>query len=88
MFFADRRESFIVQASLIAAITALVVSGLLLVWFLDHPYENSSGSIKPDEMERELAIVEHEHRMSRRRATRTAIPWPVPPRSRAREAAP
>lgn len=62
MFFADRRESFIVQASLIAAITALVVSGLLLVWFLDHPYENSSGSIKPDEMERELAIVEHEHR--------------------------
>jgi hypothetical protein len=62
LFFADRREGFIVQASLIAAITALVVSGLLLVWFLDHPYENSSGSIKPDEMERELAIVQAEHR--------------------------
>ena len=26
--------------SLIGAIAALVVSGLLLVWFLDHPYEN------------------------------------------------
>jgi hypothetical protein len=62
LFFADRREGFIVQASLIAAIAALVVSGLLLVWFLDHPYENSSGSIKPDEMERELAIVQSEHR--------------------------
>jgi Protein of unknown function (DUF4239) len=61
-FFADRREAFIVQASLIAAITALVISGLLLVWFLDHPYENRSGSIKPDEMERELAIVQAEHR--------------------------
>ncbi|HSD24341.1 MAG TPA: hypothetical protein VLB79_08460 [Solirubrobacterales bacterium] len=61
-FFADRREHFIVQGSLIAAITALVVSGLLLVWFLDHPYENRSGSIKPDEMERQLLIVEQEHR--------------------------
>jgi Protein of unknown function (DUF4239) len=61
MFFADRREHFIVQGSLIGAITALVVSGLLLVWFLDHPYENRSGSIKPDEMERQLVIVEQEH---------------------------
>jgi hypothetical protein len=62
LFFADRREGFLVQGSLIAAIAALVVSGLLLVWFLDHPYENRSGSIKPDEMERQLVIVEHEHR--------------------------
>jgi Protein of unknown function (DUF4239) len=62
LFFADRRESFIVQGSLIAAIAALVVSGLLLVWFLDHPYEDRSGSIKPDEMERELVIVEREQK--------------------------
>jgi hypothetical protein len=60
MFFADRREHFIVQGSLIGAITALVVAGLLLIWFLDHPYENQSGSIKPDEMERQLVIVEAE----------------------------
>ena len=62
MFFADRREHFIVQGSLIGAIAALVVSGLLLVWFLDHPYQNQSGSIKPDEMERQLVIVHAEHR--------------------------
>jgi hypothetical protein len=62
LFFADRREQFIVQGSLIAAITALVVAGLLLVWFLDHPYENSSGSIKPDEMERQLVIIEGEQK--------------------------
>jgi hypothetical protein len=62
LFFADRREHFIVQGSLIAAIAALVVSGLLLVWFLDHPYENRSGSIKPDEMEHQLVIIESEHR--------------------------
>jgi len=60
LLFADRREHFLVQASLIAAITALVVSGLLLIWFLDHPYENQSGSIKPDEMERQLIVVEAE----------------------------
>jgi hypothetical protein len=62
MFFADRRENFIVQGSLIGAITALVISGLLLVWFLDHPYENTSGSIKPDEVERQLVIIRAEHR--------------------------
>jgi hypothetical protein len=62
MFFADRREHFIVQGSLIAAITALVVSGLILVWFLDHPYQNQSGSIKPDELERQLVIIRSEHR--------------------------
>jgi hypothetical protein len=62
LFFADRREHFIVQGSLIAAITVMVVSGLLLVWFLDHPYENRTGSIRPDEMGRLLPIVENEHR--------------------------
>jgi hypothetical protein len=62
LFFADRREHFIVQGSLIAAIAALVVAGLLLVWFLDHPYEDAAGSIKPAEMERQLAIVEEEQR--------------------------
>jgi hypothetical protein len=60
LFFADRREHFIVQGSLIATIAALVVAGLMLIWFLDHPYENRSGSIKPDEMERQLVIVEGE----------------------------
>jgi hypothetical protein len=60
LFFADRREIFLVQGSLIAAVTVLVVSGLLLVWFLDHPYEDSSGSIQPVEMQRLLPVVEAE----------------------------
>src|SRR4029450_10305417 len=57
-----RRESFLVQGSLVAAIAALVSAGLLLVWFLDHPYSDQSGSIRPTEMERQLEIVEHEQR--------------------------
>jgi hypothetical protein len=60
LLFADRRESFLVEGSLIAAIAALVTAGLLLVWFLDHPYDNQSGSIKPTEMRTSVAIVEDE----------------------------
>lgn len=58
--FVDRRESFTVQAVLMAAVAAMVVSGLMLVWFLDHPYGDSSGSIRPVEMERSIAIMEQE----------------------------
>jgi hypothetical protein len=62
LLFADRRESFIVQGVLIAAVSALVTAGLLLVWFLDHPYADQSGSIRPTEMQRQLEIVEDEQR--------------------------
>lgn len=34
----------------------------VLVYFLDHPYANWSGSIKPVEMERSLATIEEGHR--------------------------
>ena len=61
LLFADRREAFPVQASLMAAVCALVTSGLLLVWFLDHPYGSSPGNIKPGEMNRLMPIVEHEN---------------------------
>ena len=60
LLFADRRESFLVDASLIAAISALVTAGLVLVWFLDHPYANQAGSIRPTEMATSLGIVEDE----------------------------
>jgi hypothetical protein len=58
--FADRRESFLVQGSIVAAVVALVIGGLALVWFLDHPYADQAGSIQPTEMARQLEIVEHE----------------------------
>jgi hypothetical protein len=43
-----------VQTALAAAVTIMVVTGLVLVWFLDHPFQNSTGSIKPVEMERSI----------------------------------
>ncbi len=56
-FFADKEEAWLPQATMIAAITTIVVSGLLLVRFLDKPYENKSGSIKPTAMERSLTLM-------------------------------
>lgn len=47
---------------MVAAVAIIVVSGLVLVRFLDRPYEGKSGSIKPTAMERTLAQMEREHR--------------------------
>jgi hypothetical protein len=56
--FADSRERFIVQAAMIGSVTVIVVASLLVVNFLDRPYENGSGSIVPVEMTRSLRIME------------------------------
>jgi hypothetical protein len=53
--FADPEETAVTQAALAAAVAIIVISGLVLVRFLDRPYENKSGSIKPTAMERTLA---------------------------------
>jgi hypothetical protein len=51
---ADPRERAIVQCGMIAGVAAIVAAGLLLVWFLDHPYEGHAGSIHPTDMQRTL----------------------------------
>ena len=43
---------------MVAAVAIIVVSGLVLVRFLDKPYEDKSGSIRPSAMERTLAQME------------------------------
>ena len=60
--YADPAEPRFVQAAMIGAITALVVSGLLMVRFLDHPYQGHTGSIEPVEMTRTLALMESSQR--------------------------
>jgi hypothetical protein len=61
-FFADPKERAITQAGMIAAVATIVVSGLVLVRFLDKPYEDTSGSIKPTAMMRTLEQMERDHR--------------------------
>jgi hypothetical protein len=61
-FFADPTEPFFVQAMMIGAVTAIILTGLLVIRFLDNPYENRNGSIKPVEMTRTLRLVENRER--------------------------
>jgi hypothetical protein len=61
LLFIDRRsESVSVMMLMMAAVTIMIVSGLLLVRFLDHPYEDSGGGIKPDVMQRALDTMADE----------------------------
>jgi hypothetical protein len=60
--FADPEERAATQAAMIAAVAIIVVSGLVLVRFLDKPYEDTSGSIKPAAMTRSLEQMEADHR--------------------------
>lgn len=52
--FADSGEGAVVQSVLIGSVTAMLVAGLLLVIFLDHPYSRGSGGLKPTAMEQSL----------------------------------
>jgi hypothetical protein len=63
-FYADPREPFFVQALMMGAVTTMVVVGLLVVWFLDHPYQGASGSIKPTAMTMTLRRMEEENKAS------------------------
>ena len=56
-FFADADEAWFPQVAMMAATATIIVSGLLLVRFLELPYENQSGSIKPSAMARSLALI-------------------------------
>jgi len=60
LLFTDRREAFLVQGAMMGVVAGMVAASLVLVWFLDHPYEGHSGSIEPTEMERTIANMEHE----------------------------
>jgi hypothetical protein len=70
-FYADRAERRPIQALMMGAVATMVVSGLLLVWFLDHPYEGGSGSVGPTAMARTLSSME---RARAALGARSAIP--------------
>ena len=57
---ANRRGSFVVQACAVGSVAAMATAALLLVWFLDHPFANESGGIRPTEMEEVLRVIEEE----------------------------
>jgi hypothetical protein len=54
VLFGDPAERFVSQAVMVASVTVVIVGGLILIWFLSHPYRDEMGSIKPTSMERTL----------------------------------
>jgi hypothetical protein len=57
--FADRRERWWTQAVMVGSITGLIASGLLVVSFLDRPYEQDGVYIAPSEMQTTLRLIEN-----------------------------
>jgi hypothetical protein len=43
---------------MVAAVAVLVTAGLLLVNFLDHPYQAHTGSIQPTQMRQSLTAIQ------------------------------
>ena len=60
LFFADSGERAIVQAMLMGSVVAVIVSTLLLLQFLDHPFHDGVGGLRPDAMRRTLQIIDQE----------------------------
>ena len=54
---ADPRERLAVHAMMLAGLTSVVVAGLLIVYFLDHPYERHAGGIQPTAMRHSLVLM-------------------------------
>src|SRR5918995_252357 len=60
LFFADSGERAIVQALLMGTVVAVIVSMLLLLQFLDNPFHDGIGGLRPDAMERTLKVIDQE----------------------------
>ena len=65
LFFADSAERAIVQATMMGGVAVVITSTLLLLGFLDHPYQTGVGGIRPVAMERALAQLRQERSFAR-----------------------
>ena len=60
LFFADSGERAIVQGTMMGTVAVVITSTLLLLWFLDNPYQRGVGGLRPTAMERTLGLLELE----------------------------
>jgi len=65
LFFADSGERVIVQAVMMGSVVAVITTSLLLLRFLDSPFERGFGGLRPVAMERTLATLAQEMRVVR-----------------------
>ena len=60
LFFADSAERAIVQATMMGGVAVVITSTLLLLVFLDHPYQSGVGGLRPIAMQRALTQIGEE----------------------------
>ena len=58
LFFADRGEGAVTQAMLMGSVASVLVTMLLLIRFLDSPFHEGVGGVRPVAMERTLRIID------------------------------
>ena len=58
LFFADSGERAVTQAMLMGSVTAVITIMLLLLLFLDSPFQSGVGALRPTAMERSLRIID------------------------------
>ena len=58
LFFADSGERARTQALLMGSVATVITSLLLLINFLDHPFTDGVGGVKPVAMERALGVID------------------------------
>jgi hypothetical protein len=58
LFFADSGEGAVTQAVLMGSVAGVIVAMLLLIRFLDSPFHEGVGGVRPVAMERTLRIVD------------------------------
>ena len=57
LFFADRNEGALTQAVLMGSVVSVITAMLLLIGFLDNPFHEGVGGVRPVAMERTLDII-------------------------------
>ena len=67
LFFADSAERAIVQATMMGGVAVVITSTLLLLVFLDHPYQSGVGGLRPVAMVRALGQIRQERAFARAR---------------------
>ncbi len=60
LFFADSGERAIVQGTMMGSVAVVISSTLLLLRFLDHPYNHGAGGLRPVAMERTVEQLTNE----------------------------
>jgi hypothetical protein len=56
---ADPREQLYVHSLLVAGVASVVAACLLIVYFLDHPYQPHVGGIQPKAMRQTVVMIEN-----------------------------